>query len=75
MVSTFVVAARNIPGPVAAKIRLVEGQTKRTSKFVVSEAAIAMVVSACIEPSAVFRIHKESFTRTDVFIAWYRKYF
>jgi len=75
VVSTVVVAAGNVPGPVAAKVRLVKGQAKGTSEFVVSEGAIAMVVSACIEPSTVFRINEESFTRTHVFIAWYRKYF
>lgn len=75
MVSSIIVAARNVPGPVAAKICLVKGQAKGTSEFVVSEGAIAMVVPACIEPSTVFRIDEESFTRTHVFIAWYRKYF
>ena len=75
MVSTVVVAAGNVPGPVATKVCLVEGQTEGTSEFVVSEGAIAVVVPACIEPSTVFRINEESFAGTDVFIAWYRKYF
>ena len=75
MVSTVVVAAGNVPGPVAAKIRLIKSQAKGTSEFIVSKGAIPVVVPACIEPSTVFGINEESFARTHVFIAWYRKYF
>jgi len=34
-----------------------------------------LVISAGVEPPTVLRVDKESFTGTDIFISWYRKYF
>ena len=75
MVSSVIVTARNVPGPVATQVGLVESQAEGTSELVVSEGAIPVVVPACIEPSTVLRINKESFSGTNVFIARDREYF
>ena len=75
MVSSVIVTARNVPGPVATQVGLVESQAEGTSELVVGEGAIPVVVPACIEPSTVLRINKESFSGTNVFIARDREYF
>ena len=75
MLAPILVTARNIPGPVTLQASFVEGQSEGTPELIVGECAVALVIPAGVEPPAVLRVDKESFTGTDIFISWYGEYF